>query len=94
MELVAPILFYRPILHPSFVTQLTGRTFRSDRLSLPTTARMTTRGLLFGLAYGGMQDAVGWIRGRPIGYVDALQRWVGLSGSSREQEAGIIQPPR
>lgn len=27
-----------------------------------------------GLVYGGLQDAVGVLRGRPIGYVDYLKR--------------------
>ncbi|GAO13642.1 hypothetical protein UVI_02017490 [Ustilaginoidea virens] len=38
--------------------------------------RTAKLGLLFGLAYGGVQDLVGLARGRPIGYVEALRhRW-------------------
>ncbi|KAH7239355.1 hypothetical protein BKA59DRAFT_276243 [Fusarium tricinctum] len=44
------------------------------RLSLTTAARTARYGLMFGLAYGGIQDLVGLARGRPIGYVEALRR--------------------
>ncbi|KAI1034758.1 hypothetical protein LB504_004488 [Fusarium proliferatum] len=40
-----------------------------DRLSLTTAARTARYGLLFGLAYGGIQDVLGLARGRPIGYI-------------------------
>ncbi|KEY64623.1 hypothetical protein S7711_02827 [Stachybotrys chartarum IBT 7711] len=45
------------------------------RLNLATGARMARYGLLFGLAYGGFQDAIGLARGRPIGYVEFLRRY-------------------
>ncbi|KAF4991847.1 hypothetical protein FGRMN_7565 [Fusarium graminum] len=44
------------------------------RLSLTTAARTARYGLMFGLAYGGIQDLVGLARGRPIGYVEYLRR--------------------
>ncbi|KAG5755259.1 hypothetical protein H9Q69_005492 [Fusarium xylarioides] len=43
------------------------------RLSLTTAARTARYGLLFGLAYGGIQDVLGLARGRPIGYVEFLR---------------------
>ncbi|KAJ0167302.1 hypothetical protein CTA2_3320 [Colletotrichum tanaceti] len=48
-----------------------------NRFSLPTAARTARYGLLFGLVYGGMQDIVGFARGRPIGYVDFVRRRFG-----------------
>ncbi|KAK7443310.1 hypothetical protein Landi51_09093 [Colletotrichum acutatum] len=48
-----------------------------NRFSLPTAARTARYGLLFGLIYGGLQDAVGLARGRPIGYVESLRRHFG-----------------
>ncbi|KAF5672519.1 hypothetical protein FHETE_3653 [Fusarium heterosporum] len=43
------------------------------RLSLTTAARTARYGLMFGLAYGGIQDLVGLARGRPIGPAQAMQ---------------------
>ncbi|KOS18190.1 hypothetical protein ESCO_003331 [Escovopsis weberi] len=45
-------------------------------------ARTAKYGLLFGLAYGGIQDVVGLARGRPIGYVELIRRRFGGSGGS------------
>ncbi|PNP38849.1 hypothetical protein TGAMA5MH_09073 [Trichoderma gamsii] len=50
------------------------------RFSLSTAARTAKYGLVFGLAYGGVQDLVGLARGRPIGYVELIRRRFG-SGS-------------
>ncbi|EXU98722.1 hypothetical protein X797_008197 [Metarhizium robertsii] len=47
------------------------------RFSLSTAGRTAKLGLLFGLAYGGVQDLVGLARGRPIGYVESLRRRFG-----------------
>jgi hypothetical protein len=44
------------------------------RFSLTTAARTARYGILFGVAYGGMQDLVGLARDRPIGYVEYLRR--------------------
>lgn len=51
------------------------------RFSLSAAARTARFGLVFGLAYGGVQDLVGLARGRPIGYVELVRRWVGSDGS-------------
>lgn len=40
-------------------------------------ARTTKTAMAVGLVYGGLQDAVGVLRGRPIGYVDYLKRRFG-----------------
>ncbi|ROT39657.1 hypothetical protein SODALDRAFT_273478 [Sodiomyces alkalinus F11] len=45
-----------------------------NRFSLPTAARTARQGLLFGLVYGGLQDIVGLVRGRHIGYVEFFRR--------------------
>lgn len=55
------------------------------RFSLSTAARTAKYGLVFGLAYGGVQDLVGLARGRPIGYVELIRRRFG----SRSREGGI-----
>ena len=39
---------------------------------MPTAARTAKKGLLGGLAFGLVQDALGVARGRRIGYVDVL----------------------
>ncbi|TVY72737.1 hypothetical protein Focb16_v011550 [Fusarium oxysporum f. sp. cubense] len=53
------------------------------RLSLTTAARTARYGLLFGLAYGGIQDVLGLARGRPIGYVEFLR---GRRSNTREDD--------
>ncbi|KAK3693286.1 hypothetical protein B0T22DRAFT_343680, partial [Podospora appendiculata] len=45
-----------------------------NRFSLPMAARTTKTALVVGLVYGGLQDAVGAARGRPIGYIDYLKQ--------------------
>lgn len=37
-------------------------------------ARTTRTALVIGVVYGGLQDVAGALRGRPIGFVDALNR--------------------
>ncbi|KAJ4286629.1 hypothetical protein N0V88_007918 [Collariella sp. IMI 366227] len=54
-----------------------------NRFSLPMTARTTKAALVAGIVYGGLQDAVGVIRGRPIGYVDWIRSRL---GSPREEK--------
>ncbi|KAL5091639.1 hypothetical protein Trisim1_002855 [Trichoderma cf. simile WF8] len=54
------------------------------RFSLSTAARTAKYGLVFGLAYGGVQDLVGLARGRPIGYVEMIRRRFGSGAGSRE----------
>ena len=43
-----------------------------DKLPLNTAARTIRKGLYGGLAFGLMQDALGFARGRRLGYVDFL----------------------
>ncbi|EHK49295.1 hypothetical protein TRIATDRAFT_255244 [Trichoderma atroviride IMI 206040] len=62
------------------------------RFSLSTAARTAKYGLVFGLAYGGVQDLVGLARGRPIGYVELIRRRFG-SGSregKRSDDDGYV----
>lgn len=40
-------------------------------------ARTTKAALAVGLAYGGLQDLAGIVRGRPIGYAEFIKRHVG-----------------
>ncbi|KAF2237133.1 hypothetical protein EV356DRAFT_26463 [Viridothelium virens] len=46
-----------------------------NRFPMPTAARTARLGLKFGVVYGLMQDAVGIMRGRRVGYVDWIMRW-------------------
>lgn len=54
-------------------------------------ARTTKTALVIGVIYGGLQDVAGAIRGRPIGFVDALNRRfrphaVNTNGKPKESE--------
>ena len=44
----------------------------TDRFPLPTAARTSKVGLIAGLSYGLVQDALGLARGRQLGYVNVL----------------------
>ncbi|KAK0631319.1 hypothetical protein B0T14DRAFT_532139 [Immersiella caudata] len=52
-----------------------------NRFSLPMAARTTKTAVVIGLLYGGVQDALGALRGRPIGYIDCVKRKLGSSAS-------------
>ncbi|KAK3328743.1 hypothetical protein B0H66DRAFT_526145 [Apodospora peruviana] len=45
-----------------------------NRFSLPMAARTTKTALIVGTIYGGLQDLLGYAKGRPIGYVEAFNR--------------------
>ncbi|PFH62167.1 hypothetical protein XA68_14836 [Ophiocordyceps unilateralis] len=53
------------------------------RLTLSMVARTARMGLLFGLAYGSVQDLVGLARDRPIGYVEFIRRRLGSASKAR-----------
>ncbi|KAH6633835.1 hypothetical protein B0J18DRAFT_119 [Chaetomium sp. MPI-SDFR-AT-0129] len=55
----------------------------TDRFSLPMTARTTQTALVAGVVYGGLQDVLGLIRGRPIGYVDWARQRLGYPPQPR-----------
>ncbi|KAK7733988.1 hypothetical protein SLS53_007983 [Cytospora paraplurivora] len=57
-----------------------------NRFSLAMTARTTKTALLVGLVYGGLQDAAGAARGRPIGYIDWVRRQFRGRGKELEQK--------
>lgn len=77
---------------------LTNADFRlrdADRFSMSTAGRTAKLGLLFGLAYGGVQDLVGLARGRPIGYVETLRRRFGSAvgpAASRADASALAAP--
>ncbi|KAH6651393.1 hypothetical protein F5144DRAFT_84951 [Chaetomium tenue] len=48
-----------------------------NRFSLPMTARTTKTALAAGFVYGGLQDLLGVVRGRPIRYVDWVRHKLG-----------------
>ena len=51
-------------------------------------ARTTKTALVVGIVYGGLQDMVGFARGRRIGYVEFVGRKLrGAEGDTRKTEA-------
>ncbi|KAK0657984.1 hypothetical protein B0T16DRAFT_317450 [Cercophora newfieldiana] len=54
-----------------------------NRFSLPMAARTTKTAVVVGLVYGGVQDVLGAVRGRPIGYIDFIKRQVGGGASTQ-----------
>ncbi|XXH06147.1 proline dehydrogenase [Hypoxylon texense] len=55
-----------------------------NRFSAAETARTAKKGLIFGLAYGAVQDVVSLAKGRPVGYVDFIRRQIGKSSQLQE----------
>ena len=66
------------------ITDILPRTI--DRFSVPETARTARKGLVFGIAYGGVQDLLSLAQGRPVGYVEFVRRHLGGSTTQEEQE--------
>ncbi|KAL2138540.1 hypothetical protein VTI28DRAFT_6616 [Corynascus sepedonium] len=58
-----------------------------NRFSLPMTARTTKAALVAGFVYGGLQDVLGIVRGRPIRYVDGIRQRLGFP----RQETSRVQ---
>lgn len=58
-----------------------------NRFPLPTAARTAKMGLKAGVAFGLMQDAVGLVRGRKLGYVEFIKRTVGIGQSEASRTA-------
>ncbi|KAI0405842.1 hypothetical protein F4802DRAFT_137218 [Xylaria palmicola] len=48
-----------------------------NRFSAVETARTAKKGLIFGLAFGGVQDIISLARGRPVGYVTFIRKHIG-----------------
>lgn len=40
--------------------------------------------MLFGLVYGGLQDALALVRGRPVGYIELGRRKLGMEPLATE----------
>ncbi|KAK3341999.1 hypothetical protein B0T25DRAFT_465201 [Lasiosphaeria hispida] len=57
-----------------------------NRFSLPMAARTTKTALVVGFVYGGLQDMVGAVTGRPIGYVDYIKRRVRSMEAAKEEK--------
>lgn len=56
-----------------------------NRFSLPMAARTTKTALVVGIAYGGLQDVAGILRGRPIGYAEFIKRRLGGSKTAVDE---------
>lgn len=48
-------------------------------------ARTTKTALVVGIAYGGLQDVAGILRGRPIGYAEFIKRRLGGSKNTVDE---------
>ncbi|KAA8574705.1 hypothetical protein EYC84_003955 [Monilinia fructicola] len=57
-----------------------------NRFPITTAARTAKTGLAFGIAYGLVQDAVGYARGRRLGYVDFITGGGGGRGGGKGRE--------
>ncbi|KAI6784605.1 uncharacterized protein J7T54_006650 [Emericellopsis cladophorae] len=57
------------------------------RFPVTTAARNAKSGLLFGFAYGGAQDFLNLIQGRPVGYIDFIRGRGRGRGRSRKEYA-------
>ncbi|KAJ3579875.1 hypothetical protein NPX13_g686 [Xylaria arbuscula] len=58
-----------------------------NRFSAAETARTAKKGLIFGLVYGGVQDAIALAKGRPVGYITFIQKQIGKP--SQDAEASV-----
>lgn len=56
-----------------------------NRFSAAETARTAKKGLMFGLAYGAIQDVVSLAKGRPVGYVNFIRKQIGKSTEVKEK---------
>lgn len=75
-------------LHPTASSPIMSETKLTsiDRFPITTAARTAKTSLAIGLAYGLAQDAVGAMRGRPLGWVDFIRR-----GGRRKERADTSQ---
>ncbi|KAI2641018.1 hypothetical protein GGS21DRAFT_353668 [Xylaria nigripes] len=48
-----------------------------NRFSAAETARTARKALIFGLLYGGIQDATSLAKGRPVGYITYIRKHIG-----------------
>ncbi|KAI0509072.1 hypothetical protein F5B22DRAFT_370469 [Xylaria bambusicola] len=55
-----------------------------NRFSAAETARTAKKGLIFGLAYGGIQDALSLAKGRSVGYVTFIRKQIGKPSQDAE----------
>lgn len=62
-----------------------------NRFPLPTAARTAKMGLKAGLAFGLIQDALGLLRGRKLGYVEFIKRAVGTG--QKDSPAQVSSQP-
>ncbi|KAI0377536.1 hypothetical protein F5Y04DRAFT_284826 [Hypomontagnella monticulosa] len=56
-----------------------------NRFSAAETARTARKGLMFGLAYGAVQDLLSLAKGRPVGYVEFIRRRIGKASQLEEK---------
>jgi len=57
-----------------------------NRFSAPETARAVKKSLKFGFIYGGVQDALSLVKGRPVGYIEFIKRQLGKPVVTQERQ--------
>ena len=60
-----------------------------NRFPVPTAARVAKMGAKAGLAFGVVQDAVGLVRGRRLGYVEFVKRQAGFTVGEADRKASV-----
>ncbi|TKX23366.1 hypothetical protein C1H76_4434 [Elsinoe australis] len=75
-----PIWVQRDFLSTTVAALGTAGAFSAwNRFPLPTAARTAKMGLKAGLAFGILQDVLGYLKGRRIGYIEFVRNRVGTS---------------
>ncbi|KAH6651667.1 hypothetical protein BKA67DRAFT_660458 [Truncatella angustata] len=57
-----------------------------NRFSAAEGARTARKGLIVGVVYGAIQDALSLARGRPVGYIEFLRRQIGSSAEAQDEQ--------
>lgn len=62
-----------------------------NQFPMPTAARTISMGAIVGLGYGVTQDALMWVRGRKLGYVDEAESWIYRGAKNRRKKEEVEQ---
>jgi hypothetical protein len=60
----------------------------ADQFSAAEAARTARKGLLYGLAFGAVQDLLSIAQGRPVGYVEFIRKHLGSFEKAEEHQSG------
>jgi hypothetical protein len=77
----------RDCLSSAMAGMVTGGIWSAwNRFPMTTAARTITMGVTVGLGYGVTQDALTWVRGRSVGYVDEAESWIYKGAKNRRKK--------